>query len=324
MYINAGFCGYLGFQINGQSGLTYLDDIFVAGGLIGFRVADSSVFGNNLTFEQNTPSVWGYSVQGDTGSSYFNCNGCGLDAENEGTVWLGTLQLDNMETAVWNGGALTGGSNGVTDVPAVEIDGGSERGSFTSVGTNFTAVGGPEFIDVVNNGFGTLISPFGIRGTGVPISNVTSNVLLENPAAPSSFGGTNGTFTAIPLSEGADNNILITTTGYTQTSNIGCTGSTTPSACCTGVNTGTCGNPQTVCFGSASTCTATVNGTTAVLPCTVNLGLQTLVNLPTFSFSCDQMTYQPTANQSCVVLPSNILMTGLGTAENCNIKVEGQ
>jgi hypothetical protein len=176
--------------------------------------------------QQQAGMVWGYSIQGDTGTDYFACSGCGLDAELADPGWLGTLQMDNLEVMSWTGGALAA----IGSSPVVEIDGGTQQGSAVFSGVNFSPTSSsPEVFHVANSnlpGLATVIGPhlstaapwtdsppdvviaIGASTTGV-ISSITGGLANVTPTI-SSCG------TGASVAAGGTSNAFVVTVGSTN------------------------------------------------------------------------------------------------------------
>ena len=302
LYFNQGASGYIGFYVGGQSGLQDISNVTSSGSMVGLRVSDSGINVKTFNEIQEPGTIWAYSIQGDTGNSYFNCTSCGLDAENGGPNWRGTLQLDNLESGTWVGGALDGGTGGA-DVPAVEIDGGSNEGSFTSVGTNFTASGGPEFVNIANSnlphGVALIQNPFGIVGSGVSLTNSPADVIMTPSIgyAPvtisgANFSGVQGTVTCTESTFGALNDVNCLLKGFINAS-----------------------TPAALCFGSATSCVIGASSYT----CLPQNGT-VFSAVPISSFQADFETYQPQYTSQCIEMPPNYGQTAI----NGQIGAKGQ
>jgi len=184
---------YIGIYNGGQSGLNTYYYPSVVGGMIGFRgTGGPSVVLTSAIVQQSANMVWAYSVQGDTGFGYFNCFGCGLDAENCGANWLGTLQLDNVETTSWNGGALAA----CPGTPTVEIDGGNRGGSVTFTGTNFSPTGtSPEIIHVSGSNLPGIATVIGAsKGAAVQWTDSPADVVIQPCKGNVTLSGGAGSF----------------------------------------------------------------------------------------------------------------------------------
>ncbi|MGA6971863.1 MAG: LamG-like jellyroll fold domain-containing protein [Candidatus Binatus sp.] len=224
---------YIDFFIGGQSGLQFLTGgINLVGGLVGLRVQDSGIVAQGMVVQQQAGMVWGYSIQGDTGTDYFACNGCGLDAELADSNWLGTLQLDNMEVASWTGGA----ASAIGSSPVVEIDGGSQQGSAVFSAVNFSPTStSPEIFHVANSnlpGLATVIGPH--LSSAAPWTDSPRDVVINVGASTTGLissvtgGLSNVTPTVSSCGTGAS-----VATGGTSNAFVVTVGSTNPTTSCT-------------------------------------------------------------------------------------------
>jgi Concanavalin A-like lectin/glucanases superfamily/Pectate lyase superfamily protein len=181
--------GYIDLFTGGQSGFTTVNNSDLVGGLVGWRVQDSSVVCNGTSIQLQSNAVFGYSIEGDSGFSYFNANGCGSDNENPGSNFLGNVHLDSVETTMWNGGAISG-SFGFVGAPAVYVDGGGggfglgTKPASTFTGVNFGGTYGfiPELIYVANpssSGIVDVINPFVSNTSAFQWTNAPGNVLVS-------------------------------------------------------------------------------------------------------------------------------------------------
>jgi hypothetical protein len=245
LYISA---NYIDFYVGGQSGLQFMTGgINLVGGVVGLRVADSGIVAQGLIVQQQGGMFWGYSIQGDTGTDYFACSGCGLDAENSDPSWLGTLQLDGLEVMSWTGGALAA----IGSSPVVEIDGDSQQGSAVFSGVNFSPTNtSPEVFHVANSnlpGITTVINPH--LSTAVPWTDSPPDVVIAIGASTtgviSSVTGGLANVTPTISSCGAGASV---TTGGTSNAFVITVGSTNPTTSCA-VSFGTAANfaNQPVC-----------------------------------------------------------------------------
>lgn len=224
---------YIDFFIGGQSGLQFLTGgINLVGGLVGLRVQDSGIMAQGMVVQQQAGMVWGYSIQGDTGTDYFACDGCALDAELADSNWLGTLQLDNMEVASWTGGA----ASAIGSSPVVEIDGGSQQGSAVFSGVNFSPTStSSEIFHVANSnlpGVATVVGPH--LSTVAPWTDSPRDVVINIGASTTGLissvtgGLSNVTPTVSSCGTGAS-----VATGGTSNAFVVTVGSTNPTTSCT-------------------------------------------------------------------------------------------
>jgi hypothetical protein len=242
--------GYIDFFVGGQSGLQFLTGgINLVGGLVGLRVQDSGIVAQGMVVQQQSGMVWGYSIQGDTGTDYFACSGCGLDAELGDSSWLGTLQLDNLEVMSWTGGALAA----IGSSPVVEIDGGTQQGSAVFSGANFSPTGSsPEVFHVANSNLPGLASVIGPHlGTAVPWTDSPQDVVITIGASTTGLissvtgGLSNVTPTVSSCGTGAS-----VAAGGTSNAFVITVGSTNPTTSCA-VSFGSSAN-----FANTPVCTA--------------------------------------------------------------------
>jgi hypothetical protein len=241
--------GYVDFFVGGQSGLQFLTGgINLVGGLVGLRVQDSGVAAEGVVVQEQNGMVWGYSIQGDTGTDYFACNGCGMDAELSDASWLGGLQLDNLEVAAWTGGAVSA----IGSSPVVEIDGGSQEGSAVFTGVNFGPTGSsPEIFHVANSNLPGLVTVVGPHLTAsAPWSDSPADVVINNGASTTGLitsvtgGLSNVTPTVASCGSGAS-----VASGGTSNAFVITVGSTNPTTSCA-VTFGTAAD-----FANAPVCT---------------------------------------------------------------------
>jgi hypothetical protein len=241
---------YIDFYAGQQSGLQLLTGgINLVGGMVGLRVQDSSIAAVGVVIQQQTSNVWGFSIQGDTGFSYFVCDGCGVDAEGGGTSWLGTLQLDNLEVASWNGGSLSAVGNS----PTVEIDGGSNKGSATFTGANFQPTGtSPVAIHVGNSnlpGMATVIGPY--KGNTVQWTDSPADVVVTTGAGTTGIiSSTTGGLSNVTPGVSACGTGASVAAGGTSNAFVITVGSTNPTTSCA-ASFGSAAN-----FANAPVCTA--------------------------------------------------------------------
>ena len=241
---------YIDFFVGGQSGLQFLTGgINLVGGMVGLRVQDSGIVVQGMVVQQQANMVWGYSIQGDTGTDYFACSGCGLDAELGDSSWLGTLQLDNLEVMSWTGGALAA----IGSSPVVEIDGGSQQGSAVFQGANFTPTSSsPEVFHVSNSnlpGLATVIGPH--LSTAVPWTDSPPDVVIAIGASTTGIisSVTGGLANVTPTISSCGTGASIAA-GGTSNAFVVTVGSTNPTTTCA-VSFGTEANfaNQPVCTG---------------------------------------------------------------------------
>jgi len=236
---------YIDFFIGGQSGLQFLTGgINLVGGLVGLRVQDSGIVAQGMVVQQQAGMIWGYSIQGDTGTDYFACDGCGLDAELADSNWLGTLQLDNLEVLSWTGGAVAA----IGSSPVVEVDGGSQQGSAVFSGVNFSPTGSsPEVFHVANSNFPGLATVIGPHlSTAAPWTDSARDVVINIGASTTGIisSVTDGLSNVTPTVSSCGTGASVVAGGTSNAFAI-TAGSTNPTTSCT------------VSFGSAAIFTNT-------------------------------------------------------------------